>query len=102
MNDAARRAIESHTKPEHVLDPETREMKEREHTGVELTGAELAYLKKVAFDRIRAIEQNIPTLECSLGEGTVPNRSNTEEELQGLKQELNFLKYNLAEKLFKE
>lgn len=102
LDEAARRAIESHNQPAPFLDPETRKMKEKEHTGIELTGVELAYLKKVMSDRIMTIENNISTLERSLSERTAPNPSNTEEDLRSLREELNFLQYNLVEKLFAE
>lgn len=102
LDEAAQRAVKSHNQPTQFLDPETRKMKDKEHTGIELTGVELAYLRKMTSDRVRAIENNISTLERSLSERTAPNPSNTEEDLRSLREELNFLQYNLVERLFAE
>lgn len=100
VDDNARRAIESHGQPEHSLDPSAREMKEKTHTGIELTGAELAYLQKITFDRIADVGDRISAIEKSLHERSVPNSRNSEEELNGLRKELHFLQNNLSEKLF--
>lgn len=102
LDDAARRAIESHGQPEHALKSEDREKRNQEHTGIELTGVELDYLKKMTFDRIEAIEQSILELEESINERAAPNLENAREELQKLRGELDFLQNNLAEKLFGE
>lgn len=77
-------------------------MKEREHTGIELTGVELAYLKNIVFDRVRALETKISKLGSSLRESKAPNPANTEEELQEMRKELHFLQHNLGEKLFEK
>jgi len=98
----SQRAVESHGEPEYTLDPATREMREMEHTGVELTGVELAYLKKITADRIKYLEESIAQTEISLSEGNAANPENTEEELRRERQELDFLQNNLAEKLFEE
>ncbi len=102
LNNEARRAIEAHNQPPHVLDQATREMKEKEHTGIELSGVELAYLKNMLFGRVTAIKNNLSALERSLRERAATNPSNTREELRELREELNFLEHNLAEKLFDE
>ena len=102
LDNAARRAVESHGQPEYVLNPEDRETRKQEHTGIELTGVELEYLKKMTSDRIEAIEAKIPVLEESIEEGKASNMENAREELEGLRKELDFLQNNLAEKLFGE
>ena len=98
----SRRAIESHGEPEYALDQGTREMRRMEHTGVELTAVELAYLKKITADRIKNLEASISQTETSLSEGTAPNSRNAEEELEKARHELDFLQNNLAEKLFEK
>lgn len=98
----AERAIDIHNQPEYILTPEERAMREEEHTGIELTGAELAYLKKITSDRIYALERLVDDLDRSIKERSAPNISNAEEELGKLNGELDFLKHNFAEKLFKE
>jgi len=97
---AARRAIESHDQPEHAMDPPTREMREVEHTGIELTGPELAFLRNDTLERIDEIEGKIAALEESQDQGTEPNAINAEEELQGLRGKLEFIQNNFGEKLF--
>ena len=98
----SRRAVESHGEPEYALDQGTREMRRMEHTGVELTAVELAYLKKITADRIKGLEASIYQTEISLSEGTAPNSRNAEEELEKARHELDFLQNNLAEKLFEK
>lgn len=102
LDAAAHQAIEIHNKPEHLLTPEEEKMRSAEHTGIELTGAELAVVRKVIFDWMKSTEKKIPILERSLDEATAPNPENTRRELQGLKKEFDFLRHNLAEKLFKK
>ena len=102
MEDAAKLAIKSHDHPEHILDRQVREMKAKEHTGIELTEAGLAYLRKIAFDKVESVENSISMLESSLHEGTAINVQNAEEELKNLKKELGFLQRNLIEKLFNQ
>lgn len=98
----AERAIESHGRPDYVLSPETLAMRQEEHTGVELTGVELAYLKKMTASRISGLEDQIESLDRSIKQHSAPNMNNAEEELGQLKGELNFLKHNFAEKLFRD
>ncbi|OGZ20541.1 MAG: hypothetical protein A2494_02965 [Candidatus Lloydbacteria bacterium RIFOXYC12_FULL_46_25] len=98
----AERAIESHGQSDHILDQETLAMRKEEHTGIELTGVELAYLKKLASDRISGLESRIEDLDRSIKQHSAPNMNNAEEELGQLKGELNFLKHNFAEKLFRD
>lgn len=103
LRSRARQAVESHSNINiHSPDPETRKMREREHTGIELTAVELAYLKNAVFDRVRILETKISELGRSLSERTEPNPANTEEELQKMRKELHFLQHNLGEKLFAE
>ncbi len=101
MENEAERAITSHNKPEYVLDPEARAMRKKERTGIELTDAELAYWKKITAERIVEFENRIDALSRSL-DGALPNRQKTETELEKLEGELDFLKHNFAEKLFKD
>lgn len=100
LHTEAIRAIKSHGQPIQFLDPETRNMRERMHSGIELTGVELAYLKKLTFDRIKTLESDISSLDRSLRERTAVNYRNAEDELLALREELDFLQDNLAEKLF--
>lgn len=98
----SRRAIESHGEPEYALDPATREMREKKHTGVELTAVELAYFKDLAVDKMKSLEESIAQTEISLSEGNIANSENAEEELRRKRQELDFVQNNLAEKLFEK
>ena len=102
LGHAARRAIEIHGEPDYALNPEDRKMREQEHTGIELTGPELAYLKHHIAQDVEDVEGKIVTLEESLGQGREPNSSNAEAELVTLRKQLDFLKHNLVEKLFGE
>ncbi|HQT82956.1 MAG TPA: hypothetical protein PLW99_02290 [Candidatus Paceibacterota bacterium] len=102
LDAAAHQAIEIHNKPEHLLTPEEEKLRSVEHTGIELTGAELAVVRKVIFDWMKDTERKIPILERSLNEATAVNSDSTREELRKLKKELAFLKHNLAEKLFQK
>ncbi|MCR4280930.1 MAG: hypothetical protein NUV88_01200 [Candidatus Kaiserbacteria bacterium] len=99
---AAELAIETHGQPEHLLNEEASKLRRREHTGIELSGPELVYLQHDMSEKISALRTEIYTLERSIGEGTAPNSRNAEENLQKLKQKLNFLQHNFAEKLFKK
>ncbi|TSC63771.1 MAG: hypothetical protein G01um101491_468 [Parcubacteria group bacterium Gr01-1014_91] len=96
----AQEAVGSHGAPENTLSFEARQMKEKEHTGIELTGVELAYLQKAVFDRVKAVENKISVLGRSISESTAPNPTNAEVELVELRKELRFLQHNLGEKLF--
>ena len=98
----AQHAIHSHGQPEYALEPGDRETRRLEHTGIELTGVELAYLKKMAYDKIETLENTVRELEESISDGRAPNTQNAEEELRRLREELDFLQNNLAEKLFEE
>lgn len=101
LDESARKAVKSHGKEEYVLDQEARKMRENEHTGIELTGVELAYLKKVAFDRMGAIRDRISILEHPRY-NEARNEKIDHEEVGALRGELDFLEHNLAEKLFGE
>jgi len=100
LNNAAELAIKSHGKPEGALSLDGRKMRSEEHTGIELSGAELAVVKKVIFDWIRRAEDDKDRLERSLDDMSAPNRSNTRDEIKRLGEDLNFLHHNLAERLF--
>lgn len=99
LQDAAQRAVESHDKPTEMLDPETRKMREEEHSGIELTGAELAYLKEIVLEKMEEVEDRIRMLERSTKERTASNSYKTENDKDALEKELVFLRHNLAEKL---
>ena len=99
LKSAAELAITSHGQEEHLLSPEALKMR-RKKTSIELSGPELAYLQHDMSEKIGTLRNNISTLERSIGEGTAPNSRNANEELQKLRQELNFLQHNFAEKLF--
>ena len=98
----AQEAVGSHGAQENTLSFEARQIKEKEHTGIELTGVGLAYLQKAIFDRVKAVENKISVLGRSIGESTALNPRNTEEELEGLRKEMHFLQHNLGEKLFSQ
>ena len=100
LGTAAHQAIEIHNKPQHLLTPEEEKMRSAEHTGIELTGAELAVVRKVIFDWMKDTERKIPILERALNEASAANTESTRGELQGLRKERDFLRHNLAEKLF--
>ena len=103
VNENALRAIKSHGIDEAYLDQmdeQTREMRMQKHTGIELTGPELAVIKKIVFDEIRKTNDEIYKLEQSINDHTAPNTSTAEEDLKIKKQYVGLLRNNLAEKLF--
>jgi hypothetical protein len=95
----ARSAIESHGQLVSTLGPEARKMHEQEHTGVELTAAELAYVRDVIEHRMKTLDREIPARQRLLDEGGVPNTSMEQEDISALTQEQRFLRHNLFEKL---
>lgn len=97
---AADLAIESHGKPEHLLTSEERTMRDAEHTGIELSAAELAVVRKVVSDWMESTNGKIAALERQIGEGSAANVGQANEELASLSQTRKFLEHNLAEKLF--
>jgi len=96
---AAQLAIESHNQEEHKLSPEAQKMRTK-RTNIELSGPELAYLQHDMSEKIGTLRNKISTLERSIGEGSAPNSFTAGEEVQKLRQELNFLEHNFLEKLF--
>jgi len=102
LKHAAELAIETHGQPEHLLSPEARKIRDRKHTGIELSGPELAFLQHDMSEKIAGLKDEISALERSIGEGTVPNSRNAGEDLQKLKKKLNFLRHNFTEKLFQK
>jgi len=100
LKHTAELAITSHGQPEHRLSKEAVAIRNRKHTGIELSGPELAYLQHAMSEKIGTLENKISALERSVAEGSAPNSSRAEEEKQKLKQELTFLRHNFVEKLF--
>src|SRR3989344_4676338 len=99
---AAELSIASHGQPEHRLSPEAAAIRSRKRTGIELSGPELAYLQHAMSEKIGTLENKISALERSVAEGSAPNSENAREDAQKLKQELDFLRHNFVEKLFKK
>lgn len=96
MNEAKREAIKSHGKDDYLLSEKALELREQKHTGIELNGVELAYLRELIFQRIGTVGNKISAL------GKAPNPRAVEDELSELKQELKFLQNDFAEKLFEK
>lgn len=100
VHTAADRAIESHGKTPEYLDAASLKMREDEHTGIELTGAELAYVRKLILEKMRSNDTEISQIKSALDGGTGVNRTNFEAKLEHLTKTKLFLAHNLAEKLF--
>ncbi|MBU6388492.1 hypothetical protein KGQ72_01270 [Patescibacteria group bacterium] len=102
LKNRADMAVAMHNKLDHLLSEEEVELRNKKHTGVELSGPELAYLQHNMFERIETLRTKVSALERAIGERTIPNVSNAEEDLQKSKKELEFLQHNFAEKLFQK
>jgi hypothetical protein len=102
LNEDARNVVESHGKPEHLMNDAEREIRGNEDVGIKLGGWEFSFIKKLLFDKIEGDKKQIAALKRSLEERTAANPENTKEELGALEKDLDFVRHNLAEKFFPE
>lgn len=103
---AAKQVVEIHGKPLHTMNSEEHMIhagiEGREHTGIELSGAEMIYVQKIVSDKMEALKDDIASVKRSIHDRKAANPRNAEEEIQALEKELDFLEGDLGKKLFEK